>query len=262
MVVVAIVSNNIDTYTRVSLSRFSLSLTHTKTHSHTHKYNTRGTYTRTHTLTTQRPSIAPLDFQTNLQLFNTLPPTTRNRLTVFLFFVFGCTLLIVALGAGLPLVGRIYRPYLDPLDSENGRLTNVEQLIGIVLLLYVGTGGIMLLSNLIPSLVVLNLPIRVVRLLLALISTSSAVGLALCMFYLIEPQKTYTDTMAIGSNDPILATIGAFYLFAFAFLMILSGCVLVYMTPQLATIRRLVRKKVKKVKHRVIFIIALFVFLA
>jgi hypothetical protein len=84
-----------------------------------------------------QPTVAHrnVDFQSNLQLFNTLPPTTRNRYTVLLFFVIGCVLLTVALGAGLPMLGRVYNYNIPVAVPQNGMLEGPTQVRGATVLL-------------------------------------------------------------------------------------------------------------------------------
>ncbi len=119
----------------------------------------------------------------------------------------------------------------------------------------------MLLANLVPSLVILNFSFNAVRVMLAVIVAISLMAIALTIYYLIEPQKTFTDTVVIGSNDPILSTVGAFYLFAFAFLFFLSGGILVHMLPQLSRLRKSLHAAAIRINHRVVAIVILNLFL-
>jgi hypothetical protein len=57
---------------------------------------------------------------------------------------------------------------------------------------------------------------------LAFISSGLLIGMALFMYYLIEPQKTFIESNVTGTQDPIRAAVGVTLFIGFAFLLIIT----------------------------------------
>ena len=93
--------------------------------------------------------------QAQLRLLGPTQRITRQLLGYFLVSIF-C--IVLGLGGGSALMGRLYNPNVVPADAHNGQMSGAGQLMGVYLLVYFGTLGIMMAANLIPSLVVLALP--------------------------------------------------------------------------------------------------------
>ena len=107
---------------------------------------------------------------------------------------------------------------------ENGALSDGAQLFCIFIIIYLGTLSMVMFVNFIPSLVVLNLPTWLYLSMLSAMLAGSILGLAFSVVFLVEPQKTFDLNYAAGSgNDPILASIGVFFSFGFAFLVLLCA---------------------------------------
>lgn len=168
-------------------------------------------------------------------------------------------LLAVALGAGLPLMGRVYNPDLKILTSLNGALHNNGEFLGIFLLMYLGTLAITLLGNFIPNIVVLDLPFWAFRLVIAFFFTLSLAGCALVMAYMLEPQLTFTPSVVVGRGDPLLWSAGGFYFVGFSYLAMLSGGVLIHLIPHLNVAGKALAAL--EGRHRVALFLALCLFL-
>eukprot|EP00048_Salpingoeca_helianthica_P012115 m.174866 g.174866 ORF g.174866 m.174866 type:complete len:905 (+) comp15329_c1_seq1:85-2799(+) len=198
---------------------------------------------------------------TTIKMFSQMPPTMRNNITVFLYFFLGVSLLIVALAPGIKLLGRPYDPHRPVSDPDNGKLNGAPQFMGIVLLLFAGTGGVMLLANLLPSLVVIDLPFKVVRAFIAMSAMLCVIGIALSTKYMIQPEETFTESVAGGLEDPMLAAVGATFVVGFSFLFFISIGILVYMFQPLQGLRKRLQRAVSTIRYRVWFFLLLMLFL-
>ena len=83
------------------------------------------------------------------------------------------------------------------------------------------------LVNFIPGVAVINLPPIIPLATITSLLLGAVAGAACCMALLIEPQKTFTDTMLVGSMDPIRAAAGCFFFVGFMFMAAVSFGVLV-----------------------------------
>ena len=145
----------------------------------------------------------------------------------------GVVALVIALCVGLPLLGWVYDPFEPVDDPLNGALTSPAQLVGIMLLMYMGTLGIMVLGNVLPGLVLLRFPLPVYRALLVTAVATTLMGMGLVMTYLIEPQDTFKSSEVTGTVDPIRATAGCFFFFGFGFLGLMATGILIETFPRL-----------------------------
>eukprot|EP00048_Salpingoeca_helianthica_P012119 m.174936 g.174936 ORF g.174936 m.174936 type:complete len:912 (+) comp15329_c1_seq7:84-2819(+) len=196
---------------------------------------------------------------TPIKMFSQLPPTTRNNITVFLYFFLGVSLLIIALAPGVILLGRVYDPTIPVSDPSNGKLHSVAQFFGIIFLLYAGIGAMMLLANLFPSLVVINLPFKLVRAIITLSAMMCAVGAALSMEYMIQPDETFTESVDVGVEDPMLASVGATYFIGFCFLLFICLGILAHMFESIQTIRKKIHRSVNSIRYRRVYFFLAFV---
>eukprot|EP00048_Salpingoeca_helianthica_P012116 m.174893 g.174893 ORF g.174893 m.174893 type:complete len:910 (+) comp15329_c1_seq4:2068-4797(+) len=199
---------------------------------------------------TYAPRRLTYDF-TTLKVFATLPPTTRNKITVMIYFIAGIVLLITSLTAGIKMLGRPYDPYVHVSEPTNGRLPSVMSFMGIILLIYMGSGAIMLLANLLPSLVVINLPFPLVRALLIVSAIMSFIAMVLCMVYVVEAAETYDMSENVGTLDPMLASVGVFYFFGFSFLFFICMGILAHMFEFVSKFRKMLHSGAHSFKFRV-----------
>ena len=186
----------------------------------------------------------------------------RHRALIFIFFF--TALLALALSfAVIPAIGRIYDVDIPVMVGTNGAFSNGGQLFCIFIIIYFGTLSMVMFVNFIPSLVVLNLRRWVYFALLSLLLLGSIIGFILSLVYLIEPQLTYDSSHVVASgNDPILASIGAFFCFGFAFLIVLcSGIIAVGLgKPSLSSILyRLLPLRLRAWSWRVIGSVTFFI---
>ena len=187
----------------------------------------------------------------------------RRRNQILLIFFAALVSLALSLGL-IPVVGRVYSPNDSLKLDSNGALTNRGQLAAIMLIIYFGTLSVVLLVNFLPSLAVLNLKPIVYCFIIFLMWCGATIGMVLCLVYLIEPQKTFSGTLNVSDNDPILSTIGAYFCIAFGFLAIL--CVGIFratanMPSFMTTIKRRMPDQTKTWKWRMIGFVALFLLL-
>ena len=109
------------------------------------------------------------------------------------------------------MIGRAYDPHREVSDPSNGAFSKASQLGGVFIVMYAGTLSIMLFVNLIPGIAVLQFSLRVTLMILALLFCCFLTGTALAMNYLVQPQDTFTHSVVVGTQDPILSTIGVFF---------------------------------------------------
>lgn len=158
--------------------------------------------------------------------------TPRNRKQVIGFWVVAVIALLLSLGLGTALMGRLYNPNVAAgTDPYNGRVTR-SQLVGIYLLTFLGTLSVMMFANAIPSLVVFGWSRTKITIILLFLMLSFIVGLVLMVVYMWEPQKTYTDAPAVASNDQALIAVGSFFFVGFGFLALMIGGILWELFPK------------------------------
>ena len=148
-------------------------------------------------------------------------PAARAQLQLVLYFLFAITSVSVAMGVGIPIMGRDYSTAIQLFTAAslvNGMINNPYQLLGLYLQIYLGTLGLMLFGNFIPSLVVLHLSQRLFLSIIAFLFFGFILAMALSMYYLIEPHKTFTDQVDVSSNDPNRSASGCFFFCGFSFL--------------------------------------------
>ena len=159
----------------------------------------------------------------------------------------------------------MYNVNIPVIVPENGALSSGNQMLCIFVVIYLGTLSIVMFVNFIPSLVVLNFRPWIYLSILSISFLGSVLGFVLSLYFLIEPQKTFDSSTVVGSgNDPILASIGTFFCFGFAFLAILCGGIITTALgkPSLTSILyRLLPIRVRAWSWRVIGSVALFTLL-
>ncbi len=116
----------------------------------------------------------------------------------------------MALGAGLPLLGRVYDPNLPERSSANGSLRGSWEFLGLVLLIYMGTLSILVWANFVPSIAILKLPFFVLQLIFCCVFVLALVGCVLVMVFMVELHKTFA-----GTSDPLIAAAGCFFFVSF-----------------------------------------------
>jgi hypothetical protein len=166
-----------------------------------------------------------------MEAFSLLPPRTRHRIQVFLFGFLGAVCFAITIGPALNVMGYAYNPFDDVSNPLNGAFSKPDQFVGLFMIMYLGTAAIMLWANFIPSLAVLEFSPRVFHGILAFISSGLLIGMALFMYYLIEPQKTFIESNVTGTQDPIRAAVGVTLFIGFAFLLIITLSMMVNASP-------------------------------
>ena len=153
--------------------------------------------------------------------------TSRARRQLAFYFIIAILSISLAMGLGIPLVGRSYNINISHIyevnaslaDLMNGRFTSSSQLLGMYLQIYLGTLGLMLFGNFIPSFVVLQLPRSLYIAIIIALLLCFLIAMAMSMYFFIEPQKTFTSHINVGAGDPNLSTSGAFFFMGFSFLV-------------------------------------------
>jgi hypothetical protein len=157
--------------------------------------------------------------------------TARSRKQVLVFFLVAVISLLLSLGLGTALMGRVYSITSPKGDPYNGQFTR-SQLTGIYLLTFFGTLSLMMFGNAIPNLVIFGWPRTKLATALLFMMLSFIVGLVLMVVYMWEPEKTYVKTPAgLGSNDQGLIAVGSFFFVGFGFFTLLIGGILWELFP-------------------------------
>lgn len=189
----------------------------------------------------KRPTLKGEDiFAAETKACDDIPPgilvpavlsTSRNRKQVVGFFLVAIVSLLLSLGLGTALMGRVYNTYSLAGDEYNGQITR-GQLVGIYLLVFLGTLSIMMFANAIPSLVVFGWSRMKLATTMLFMMLSFIVGLVLMVVYMWEPEKTYVRaTAGLGTNDQGLIAVGSFFFVGFGFLALLIGGILWELFP-------------------------------
>ena len=147
---------------------------------------------------------------------------TRVRRQLGLFLLLAIILTAVAVGIGVPLMGRAYNINLllmSPGSETSGMFTLPSQIVGVYLQIYLGTLGLMLFGNFIPSLILLNFSQHIFFSIIVTLLVGFLLAMALIMYYFIEPQKTFTTYPNVSANDPNRSGSGAFFFVGFSFLV-------------------------------------------
>ena len=143
-------------------------------------------------------------------------PNSRIRKELVFYLIVAVVTLAVAMGVGISITGSLYG---ETDGILRGRFSSESQLAGIYLQIYFGTLSLMLFANFIPGLVILRLPYRVYVGVMGGLLAGFLLGLALCMYYLIQPQATYIDHATHqGLGDPVTVTSGGLFFVGFVFL--------------------------------------------
>ena len=147
----------------------------------------------------------------------------RASRQLFLYIFLSVLLTALAIGLGIPLVGRTYNiditlASFDLPNLQNGMFHHRYQLLGMYIQIYLGTLGLMLFGNFIPSFIVLQLSRPLYISIILTLLGSFLLAMALIMYFFIEPQKTFTDHVDVGANDPNMSTAGCFFFVGMSFL--------------------------------------------
>lgn len=164
----------------------------------------------------------------------------------------------LSLGLGTVLMGRLYDPWVATTDARNGELASQSVLVGIYLLVFIGSLSFMLFINAVPSLVVFGWPRPLYVASLLSLTFAFIVGAVLCLVYMIEPEKTFTTSVVTGTNDRGLVCMGAFFMWGFGFLAMLTGGILLRGFPSADSS---VRRVLPNGRHRAAALMILLVFL-
>ncbi len=152
--------------------------------------------------------------------------------------------LAVSLGAGVPLLGRVYDPNKPVSVPTNGQFHGGSEFMGLFLLIYMGTLSILMWASFVPSIAVLKFPFWVMKTIFACLLLAALVACSLVMVYMIEPQKTFTESVVGGTGDPLLAAAGCFYFVSFAYMALLAGSILFRMSGTVKTMRENVIERI------------------
>jgi hypothetical protein len=150
---------------------------------------------------------------------------------LLIYFILAVVTLCLSLGLGVELMGYAYDPHMEMTIPTNGAFTGPWQFVGLMMITFFGTASIMLWANFIPSLAVLQLKPSVLQAVLALVAAGCIIGTALVMRYLIEAQSTFAESLVTGTEDPIRAAVGAFFVVGFGFLFIITVSMMVNASP-------------------------------
>lgn len=175
-------------------------------------------------------------------------PTRRNKLQLLAALGAGGVSLAISLGAGLPLLGRVYNPNIPVSISTNGALYGPGEFMGLFLLIYLGTLSIIMWASFVPNIAVLKMPFWAMKASFAAIFILSVLSSALVMVFMIEPQKTFTSSLVGGSGDPLLSAAGCFYFVSFAYMAILTGSILFHVSSGVKTLRQRVVEVISRTK--------------
>ena len=146
------------------------------------------------------------------------------------------------MAVGIPLMGVSFSSAILQGIPDDGMITSPQELLGVYLQIYLGTLGIMLLGNSTSELVVLRLHHRVFLSTIISLLVGFIVAMGLCMYYLIEPQKTFSsDDDSISTNDPNRSASGCFFFVGFSYL---AGICLGILYVQFNDRKRLEKAKV------------------